>query len=254
MEYIKRSDDSKLLKATITAIIDRKPTPVEFLILTFSDETESLKELGEATTDEKGVASIVLPAEYAIGRDTAKSIFTVSFDGNEQYKGSSNEISVRDAGIKTSFDIIDSVYTATVSAYEIIDGQPGNPLSDMDVYVYVQRMFSQLKVGEGWLQDGEAVIEIPQNIPGDKEKNLELIVKIPESEIYGTVENQATVNWGVEDTAIIKHHKEKRRALWKPMAPLWMVITLSILIIGVYFHYMWIIYKLFKIKRLNKMT
>ena len=252
IEYFKKGDDSKLIKATFTAMIDRKPTPIENILLSFYDQTDSSVIVGQSTTDEKGVAMVSLPSDYIIGRDTAKSTFGVEFDGTEEYRASSNEIMVRDAKIEATYEIIDSVYTVTVMAYEIVNGEAGQPLSDMDVYVYVQRMFSQLKVGEGWLQDGEATIEVPQNIPGDEQNNLQLIVKIPESEIYGTIENEGVAAWGIEDTALIKHHKERRRALWKPMAPLWMVITLSILIAGVFYHYLLIVYKLMKIKKLYK--
>jgi hypothetical protein len=248
MEFIKKADDSKIVIAIISARIEKKPVRIENVYLTFYDLTDSSQLLDKVLTNDKGLAQIFLPENYPIGRDSTESVFRVEFEGNEGFKSSSKELSIKDVGMDLSYETIDSVYTILVSAYELQNGKPGKPLTDLDVYVYVQRLFSRLKIGEGWLQNGKAIIEIPSDLPGDDEFNLKLITTIQEAGEYGTIEKEGTVNWGWVG---IRHHIEKRRALWKPLPPLWMIITLSILVMGVFFHYLLIVYKLFQIKSLD---
>jgi len=58
------------------------------------------------------------------------------------------------------------------------------------------------------------------------------------------------INWGV--------HKQYYKAevpsgkLWTPIAPLWMIITLIIMLAGVWAHYFYAVYELIMIKRLSK--
>ena len=254
LEYTKKSDNSIQLEAKLSSRINRKPVAVTNTILSFYDQTDSSVLLKSAITDKKGKAKIVLSPGYPIGRDTLSTTFSVIFEGNDQYKPSSKELTVKDARMDVGYETVDSIHTVTVSAYELNNGKPGTPLTDLDVYVYVKRLFSLLKVGEGWLQDGEATIEIPDDLPGDVEGNLNFVTIIPETDNYGTIENEATVNWGIRPPVQNKYANESKRALWEPKAPFWMVITLGILILGVFYHYFLILYKLFKIKKIGKQT
>jgi len=252
IEYLKKGDNSKEIKATISSRINKKPVKIKNVSLSLYDLTDSTKFIEDVVTNSKGIALFSLPVDYPIGRDTSGAVFNIKFDGNPQFKPSSKKIEIKDAIMTTSFETIDSVYTVTVSAYEMENGELGEPLTDLDVYVYVQRMFSLLKVSEGWLQNGEAIIEIPDDLPGDSENNLKLIIRIPETEEFGSIEGEKTINWGRPMPKDDSYSTEKQRALWEPMAPLWMVITLGLLIVAVFYHYILIIYKLFKIKKLGK--
>ena len=113
--------------------------------------------------------------------------------------------------------------------------------------IYVPRMFSLLPVGEAYLDDnGDASVEFPSDLPGDKEGNLEIIAKFEDHPDYGTVEKSANEPWGVPTfyTAPPLH-----RALWTHMPPTWMIVTLLILLTGVWTHYMYAIISLYLIRR-----
>jgi len=251
IEYFKKGDNTKQIKATASSRVNRKPVSLQNITLQFFDETDSSRLIQSITTNKKGIAVLNLPADYPMGKEEP-SVFTVRFAGNDIYKPASKKIEVKDIVMNVDYKVVDSVYMVNVSAYELIDGKPGNPVSDVDVYVYVQRLFSLLKVGEGWLQDGKATVEIPNNIPGDRQQNLKLVTMIPEAEGYGTIENNKTMKWGTPLPALNKYADKKKRALWEPRAPLWMVITLGILLFGVFYHYFLIGFKLYKIKKIGE--
>jgi len=252
LEYFKKGDDSKQIKASVSSKVKRKRVILNDVTLNLFDETDSTQLIGTATTDKKGIAVFTLSAEYPVGKDGEPSTFVVRFDGNEKYKPASKTLAVKDVKMDVTYKVVDSVYTVNVSAFEWVNGKPGNPVSDVDVYVYVKRLFSLLKVGEGWLQDGKAVVEIPNDLPGDLNQNLQFVTMIPEADDYGTVENNKTMRWGKPIPLHNKYADEDKRALWEPRAPVWMVVTLAILLLGVFYHYFLIGFKLYKIKKIGQ--
>ncbi len=251
IEYLKKENNTKEIKATISAKKNRKYIPLKNIDLLFYDQTDSAKLIATIKTNEKGVATLILNANYQIGNNDNPATFAVIFEGSEKYKQQNKKIEIRDVKLDVDYEIIDSVYTVNVSAYEWVYGKQDKAVTDVDVYVYVKRIFSLLKIGEGWIQNGKAIVEIPNDLPGDLEGNLHLVTMIPESDDYGTIMNKSTEKWGIAPPKHNKYADEDKRALWEPRAPLWMVITLSILILGVFYHYFLIIYKLYRIRKLE---
>jgi hypothetical protein len=74
------------------------------------------------------------------------------------------------------------------------------------------------------------------------------VAKVEDNEIYGNVEVSGTINWGkpLPPENIIK------RGLGDTNAPLWMVYTLIVLLSLVWFHYLYIIFNVFRIRYLGK--
>ncbi len=251
IEYLKNEDNTKEIKASISAKQDKKYIPLKNINLIFYDQTDSAKLIATIKTDEKGVATLVLDADYQIGNVDNPATFAVKFEGSEEYNPKTKQIEIRDVKLDVDYEVIDSVYTINVTAYEWVNGKQGKAVTDADVYVYVKRIFSLLKIGEGWIQDGKVSIEIPNDLPGDLKGNLHLVTMIPESDDYGTIMNKSTEKWGIAPPKHNTYADEDKRALWEPRAPLWMVITLSILIFGVFYHYFLIMYKLYKIRKLK---
>ena len=121
-----------------------------------------------------------------------------------------------------------------------------SPVAGEMLVLYVPRIFSMLPVAEITLDDnGSAAVEFPSDIPGDKEGNITLIARFDEHMTFGNVEKRETVKWGIPtDYSIPKTH----RALWTKTPPWWMIITLSILLTGVWGHYMFAVISLIRIK------
>ena len=107
-------------------------------------------------------------------------------------------------------------------------------------------MFSLLNVGDLTLDDsGSASVEFPNDIPGNKEGNLLVLARIEDNTTYGNVEASENLQWGIPvDYSVPVSH----RALWTQIAPKWMVYTLTILLLGVWGHYLFAIISLIRIK------
>ena len=93
-------------------------------------------------------------------------------------------------------------------------------------------------------------MEFPLTLVGDSLGNLTVIAQIDEHDSFGYVKGEATCGW-----AIPKHLQSQdkpTRQLWTPVAPIWMMITLIILLAGVWGHYIYAVVELVKIKKSAK--
>jgi hypothetical protein len=123
-----------------------------------------------------------------------------------------------------------------------------NPLGGQTVLVYVPRMLSLLKIAEIALDSlGSGTAEFPKNIIGDSVGNLTVIAQIEENDIFGTIKAESKINWGLPKRLLSP--ERPTRELWTPVAPLWMIITLIIMLTGVWGHYVYTIVQLFMIKK-----
>ena len=104
-----------------------------------------------------------------------------------------------------------------------------------------------LPIGELTLDEsGSAYMEFPSDLPGDTTGYLTIIAKFDDNPTYGNVEKSETLQWGVPTYySVPKSH----RALWTKTPPKWMIYTLSILLAGVWGHYLFALISLIRIKR-----
>ncbi|MDP2924747.1 MAG: hypothetical protein Q8N99_00075, partial [Nanoarchaeota archaeon] len=140
---------------------------------------------------------------------------------------------------------VDSIRTISVNAF-ITDKGKEKPVSGEVVMIYVPRMFTLLPISELTLDDnGTASIEFPSDLPGDKDGNITIIAKFEENMTFGNVEKREIINWGLPtDYSVLFSH----RALWTKTPPRWMIITLSILLAGVWGHYLFALISLIRIR------
>jgi hypothetical protein len=103
-------------------------------------------------------------------------------------------------------------------------------------------------VGEGTLAAGATSIDFPVTLPGDSAGMLTVVAKIEDNETYGNIEASGKINWGkpLPPEIVVK------RGLGDTNAPLWMVYTLIVLLSLVWFHYMYVIFTVFRIRYLGK--
>ncbi len=141
---------------------------------------------------------------------------------------------------------VDSIKTITVHALVNENGSE-IPVPDEPVMIYVPRMFANLLLSELYLDEtGTATFEFPSDLPGDKEGNITVIAKFEDNYTFGTVEKVETLKWGVPTDYFVP---VSHRALWTKTAPKWMIYTLSILLAGVWGHYLFALISLIRIKR-----
>jgi hypothetical protein len=107
-------------------------------------------------------------------------------------------------------------------------------------------MFSLLPIGEAKLDEtGSASVEFPASLPGDKQGNITIIARFEENAEFGNVEKKSTLKWGLPSAYSVP---AGHRALWTKTAPKWMIYSLSVLLSGVWGHYLFAIISLIRIR------
>jgi len=254
LEFIqyKNANGTRTLKASLHYVENKERKAVRGAEITFFSGADKSLELNKVKTSLKGEAIFVIPVSKVLPLDEA-GLITVgaSFAGNEKFEGIEDQVSVKDVNFKLTPNGEDSIKTITVMAFGTNDKGAPIPLADAAVMLYVQRMFSPLKIGEGKIDSaGVCVFDFPAGLPGDSAGVLHVIARIEENETYGNIQADTLLKWGVEAVHVVPG---SYKALWSQVAPTWMVQTLIILLGGVWGHYAYAVYKIFKIRRIAKM-
>lgn len=247
LKYLKNSDNSR----TLTYSIKYKKgeadmTPAAGIAVSFiCNEKDTFSTI---TTNAKGIAKCIVPsgANLTYNAD-GKLRFAAAIKPNQLVECKSDEVSMKDIEIQMECKLEDSIRKIHFKAFELGPNGVRKPITKTDINFYVPRMFSMLKVADGSFgEDGTGEIEFPAGLAGDSLGNITVIGRIEENETYLNAEKQEKVAWGIPT----RHHIPKfQRALWTAVAPTWMIVTLTILLLGVWAHYGFVFYKLWKIKQ-----
>jgi hypothetical protein len=246
LQYLKNTDDQRMLQTSLTYSKDRMELPLTGMEIAFYSGSASKKLVAKVVTDIKGIARLDLGNNMKlVSESDGKWAFSSEFTGNDTIEAGISGITVKDMKLELNLSVVDTIKTVAVRAFTFEGGRE-KPVTGEVVKVYVPRMFSLLPIGELTLDDsGTSSIEFPSDLPGDKEGNLVVIAKIEENEKFGNIEKKETVKWGLPtDYSVPVTH----RALWTKIAPKWMIYSLSVLLAGVWGHYLFAIISLIRIK------
>lgn len=246
LQYLKNTNDQRILKTSLTYSKNRMEIPIQGMEISFFQGAGKKDLIATAVTDSKGVAKIELSNDLKLLTDnTGMWSFGSEYKGNDTIDAGRSDITVKDVKLELSLNIADSIKTISVSAMTSVDGKD-KPVSAEVVKIYVPRMFSLLPVGEITLDEkGSGTLEFPNDMPGDSLGNITIISKFEENAAFGNVEKNSTVKWG---TPTDYSAPSTSRTLWTKTAPRWMIYTLSILLAGVWGHYLFAIVSLIRIK------
>lgn len=251
VEYYKYDDNSQKIYATILAR-EKSYVPLPDVTLHFfSVKNDTLKILQDKIkTNTKGEAIFTIRDHHEIFIDSmGVMIFEVQFDGAKLYKKAKKSLTVKKANLEVSFFQKDTSKFIEVNASTIGSNNGSIPLEGTDIKFYIKGTFSLLNIGnEETDENGKSKIEFPVDMPGDTTGVLTIVVKIEEHDDFGTLEASGKINWGNP----IPLEEEKQRGLGDTDAPLWMVYTLIILLSAVWFHYLYVIFLIVRIKREEK--
>jgi hypothetical protein len=244
------SGDSIQLKAVITVKHEEGATLLANAHVKFSVAAiEGDIPLGDAKTDFRGIAIIMVPSHNKFVRNDEQLIqFKASFEGNQKFASAESEFSLKPAKLIVSFYEEDSVRYVKVTATQVNADGTDTPLGPADVTVSVPKMFSLLKIASVSLDStGIGNAEFPKDIIGDSIGNLIVIASIDENDVYGNVVGKSEIKWGLPKHLISPDRPS--RELWTPIAPLWMIITLIVMLAGVWGHYLYAVIQLVMIKK-----
>jgi len=246
LQYLKNTDNQRILQTTLTYSKNRIEIPLSGMEIFLFTGTDKKEKIASVVTDSKGIAKFKLTGDSKLISDKNGAwAFSSEYKGNDTIAAGTSEIIIKDVNLEMLLTLVDSIKTITVKATVMENGKE-KPVTGEVVKIYVPRMFSLLPIGELTLNDaGEASIEFPSDLPGDKEGNVTLIAKFEENPTFGNVEKRETLKWGLTtDYSVPTSH----RALWTKTAPKWMIYTLSVLLTGVWGHYLFALISLIRIK------
>jgi hypothetical protein len=246
LQYFKDNDENSILKTTLTYSKNRMELPIPGMKIIFFSGPEKKLRLAEIVTDDKGVAIYNLnpKTDFLTDRDGLWP-FRSEFGGNDTIDPCFSEQTIRDVRLTMDLTVIDSTKTIGLSAKKMERGK-AVPVSGEKVSLYVPRMFSLLPIGEATLDDsGSSSVEFPSTLPGDKEGNITIIARFEDNAEFGNIEKKTTLKWGLPSSYSVP---AGHRALWTKTAPRWMIYTLSVLLSGVWGHYLFAFISLIRIR------
>lgn len=250
LKELKISDDSRLYSVKLTGESEAGIVPVHEAKIDFFAISEDKSELlGTVTTDMEGKASLKLQKETSYLRNKeGVSEVKASFSGKGQLNNAEASVKFKELNLSLTLSENDSINTILLRAAAIGPQGEAIPLKETNFNIYVQGLFTKLKIGECFVDAGEGIFEFPKNIPGDVNGNLKIFARLEENEDYGEVEKTEVAKWGNHRSGFV----EPTRSLWTTGAPIWMITTLIILLAGVWSHYIYAIIQLIKIKKESK--
>lgn len=140
----------------------------------------------------------------------------------------------------------------TITATVLSSDSLKQPLSEVDVHFYVKTDFGLMTIGEPSNYtgtDGKVKALFPENVIGDTEGNVNLIVKIENNFLYNDSEVLVQKKWG---KPLVSHEDEfSRRSLWgaRDKSPVWLLILANGILVIVWSVIVYVIINLFRIKK-----
>jgi molybdopterin-containing oxidoreductase family membrane subunit len=125
------------------------------------------------------------------------------------------------------------------------------PLAGLEILLFAKRYFGDLQLDESKTTNtsGEAFFEYKDSIPGDKEGNVNFQVRLNAEGLDG-FRKDVTINIG---KSVNRPSLIATRAMWtvRSQAPIWLILTYSLVVIGVWSCLAYIITLIFKIKQIG---
>jgi len=251
LNVVYQRDHSAQVVLTATIVDEEEEEPVSGAVIKFYTLADSLEVLlGAATANEEGVAVLSIQEDKVSKAADGLMEFAVRFEGNDTFGANKETASWKDLEMEINFVEEDEQRNIEVSLMSWDDEGNKIPVPEMDVYLFAPRMFSQLPIGEIWIEeDGKGRVAFPEALPGDDSGNIQVLAKITDSDEYGNYASFKSIDWGI---AVSHEAGEIPRSLWSPSAPIWMQVTFIILMSGVWYHFFLVIYKLWRIKDYGK--
>ena len=251
--YLSNSNDTVILTANIFIKKETGNFALENAEIGFSlsNGTET-KNLGTVKAGYDGTAIFKVPVKQGLLKDKdGKTTYTAGFSGKGKYLSTSTSLTIKLAQIQLTFTKEDSIHTIHVKATQTEANNEIKPIPNETVTICVPRMLSDLNLGEVTLDaNGMGSLEFTGRLVGDSLGNLLVTGKIEENDNFGNVKGQSTVSWGIPKQYFLA--ERPARELWTPIAPIWMIITLIVMLAGVWGHYIFAVIQLVIIKRQSK--
>ncbi len=219
----------------------------------FLDKDSAGTSIGKVVTNDKGVASTIIPASLKKQWGTSVThTFVATFDGNKEYAATKADLTVGKAKI-----LIDTATGRSIVATVMeMKDNTWEPAKGVDVVMAIRRSGGDLLVNETptFTTDSTGKVSADfkrDQLPGDAQGNIILVAKIIDNDQYGNLSIEKTVPWGVKSVSVSTFNE---RALYatRNKAPIWLLITVYAIAITVWGILIMLIFNLFRIRKLGR--
>jgi len=126
-------------------------------------------------------------------------------------------------------------------------------LQGIELSFLVKRSFGQLDIsGEDAYSNekGELEIQFPTDLPGDREGQVDLLVKITDEDNYGAIEEKRVLSIAVPTNPI---NPLSERAMWgtRANAPIWIIATYVLGVIGIWSVIFMVIFQVLQLSKMR---
>lgn len=220
----------------------------EILLSMYDNEKEI--ELTSLFTDSNGETKLIIEANYLFPKnENGYSIIKANYNGNDSLKASKKQIKFKDLNIDVSFEIVDSVKQIAVYAFNIDSIGNKLPMDGVELNIGIERLFSTLSLQKIKTNNAGIVrMEFPNDLAGDSVGNITVIVKVDDHKAYGTITKSAKINWGM---IVDYNNNPNGRSLFGDEAPLWMIISVIIILFGAWYNFILAIFKVLKMRKIE---
>ena len=126
----------------------------------------------------------------------------------------------------------------------VTDG--GRPVENATVAFSVPRTFGSLSLGkEDSVDDGTAAVPCPANLPRGATGRLEVVARVVSPAALAGIEGRLAL----EGAPAVTRSNQFPRALWSPRAPLGLVVSIAVLVLGVWITYFTVVSELVRIRK-----
>ena len=199
-------------------------------------------------TDTLGEVKLYLDQNYVLPMDEdGVTTLIAEYAGDEKYRSASGELMISDLDFEFSFEEIDSVKYLKVLALRMNSAGDKIPVEELSINIGIERLYSILPLEQIETdEDGIAELEISDDLPGDAAGMLTFVARIEDDDQFGTVAKKESYAWGVP---VSYELQPLPRQLFTDEAPLWMIISVFIILLGAWYHFFLSISKLIKLKK-----
>ena len=246
--YVKVMNSEVYFDLQATAKVDGENVnipKVELVIFNVVDDEQI--ELGKTTTNMEGESRFTLKDLKSIKPDSTNTYnIAISFEGNENFSGTSKSISFKNANIEAKLVTIDSIdYISATLINKLTD----SVVIGQSLTVQVQRLFKPLLIKEFNKTDenGTILVPIPAGIPG-VDGNITIEVVLNDSDEFGTVKAMLIAPIG---KLIVDESTFDERTMWSPRnkTPIFLLILPNLLTFVIWGFIIYLISNLFKINK-----
>ncbi len=256
LKYTEFNNKTKVLEATVKTKVEGAWRGMNGVVVKFyQDEAVPGKLLGEATSNKKGTAVLILPeAKEKTANPTSEYTYIAAIENSDQVEDNQEEVKVTESAFDMTLSEEDSVRQVHISLTAPDATGKEVPAGDVEVSLYVERMFGLLKLSddpETTDENGEATADFPAGLRGDTAGNLVIVARVEDHERFGNLEFRRKINWGIP--LVIDPERDKHQ-LWssRANAPIYLIVIVNSLLVGIWGVILYIIFQTYKIIKLGR--